>query len=173
VIIYLIVHLTIGLNWVTKIMGLLSIPVKLRWYQYMSNIENGPSCPPMSKMAWYQLSTLEKLDGTSCPPWHNWMVPVVHLCQKWHGTSCPWYQLSGSLYLLSNAVNFSIIIISKCIHFGRHAFKYCFISNPSLIPTPSQCDAVAQWTKCSSRTRVHPRLGAGMVGEKTHRYNVH
>jgi len=56
----------------------------------------GPSCPPMSKMAWSQLSTLEKLDGTSCPPWQNWMVPVVHLCQKWHGTSCPWYQLSGS-----------------------------------------------------------------------------
>ena len=35
---------------------------------------HGTSCPPMSKMAWYQLS----------------MVPVVH------GTSCPWYQLSGS-----------------------------------------------------------------------------
>jgi len=41
---------------------------------------DGPSCPPMSKMAWYQLSTYVK----------NGMVPVVH------GTSCPWYQLSGS-----------------------------------------------------------------------------
>jgi len=96
VIIDLIVHLTIGLNWVTQIMGLLSIPVKLRWYQYMSNTGNGPSCPPMSKVAWSLLSTLEKLGSTSCPPWHNWMVPVVHLSRKWHGTSCPWYQLSGS-----------------------------------------------------------------------------
>ena len=99
-IIDLIVHLTIGLNWVTQIVGLLSTPVKMKWYQYMSNIGNGPSCPPMSKMAWSQLSTLEKLDGTCCPPWHNWMVPVVHLGQKWHGTSCPWYQLSGSLFTL-------------------------------------------------------------------------
>jgi len=29
---------------------------------------DGPSCPPMSKMAWSQLSTLGKLDGTSCQP---------------------------------------------------------------------------------------------------------
>jgi len=107
VIIDLIVHLTIGLNWVTQIVGLLSTPVKLRWYQYMSNIGNGPSCPLMSKMAWSQLSTLEKLDSTSCPPWHNWMVPVVNLCQKWHGTRCPWYQLSSSHYLA--------LVVLECI----------------------------------------------------------
>ena len=89
---------------------------------------DGPSCPPMSKKAWSQLSTLGKLDGTSCQPWHNWMVPVVHLCQKWHGTSCPWYQLSyiQISYMYICFQNITVLITNeKCYKFSQSKLSNC------------------------------------------------
>jgi len=94
----------------------------------------------MSKMAWSQLSTLEKLDGPSCPLWKNLMVPVVHLdISGWsqlstyvkngmvpvvHGTTCPTFKLVTCYW-----ADHTNIRMSKYVWFE---FSYNFINESSL-----------------------------------------